>query len=349
MCIRLNETPRGIYKHHIKELQQELIRDDMFIPGFKNEDKNDPCLTANVTASSVSEREVFRAMQGTIAQPVALDTALLTTANFNRNTHGDINEVWVWLCSKNEEPTKIKLAARIKGDVDTFFPDTEPYYAEATVPPMLDGWMKVDIHIPVIPDKYRPSGKLELWIECAEGIEWRKITNLSFSNVCGKRDDNGEWKKWSGETFALSVDKPAEQAANCSPQNVINGISRIRSADVYEWVSDPEQSMPQWIELELKEPTLINSVSIVFDTDMTNPITCWTVKIPEVPTCVKDYSVQILKKGEWVDVADVKGNFMRKRIHKFQGALAEKIRINVFSTWGDKSARIMEIRASMDA
>ena len=348
MCIKLNEMPRGIYKRHIKELQQELIKDDMFIPGIKNEDKNDPCLTAKVTASSISNSEAYRASQGTLAESVPLDTALLTTANFNRNTHGDINEVWVWLCSSNDKPTKIKLGARIKGDVDTFFPDAEPCYSEAVVPPMHDGWMKVDIHVPVVPDKYRPSGKIELWIERAEGIAWKKITNLSFSNICGKRDDNGEWKKWSGETFALSVDAPIEKTANCSPENVINGVSRIRSADVYEWVSDPEESMPQWIELEFKEPAEINSVSIVFDTDMTNPSTCWTVKIPEVPSCVKDYSVQIFEKGKWANVANVNDNFMRKRIHKFESALVEKIRVNVFSAWGDKSARIMEIRASMD-
>ncbi len=214
---------------------------------------------------------------------------------------------------------------------------------------MHDGWMKVDIHVPVVPDKYRPSGKLELWIERAEGIAWKKITNLSFSNICGKRDDNGEWKKWSGETFALSVDAPIEKTANCSPENVINGVSRIRSADVYEWVSDPEESMPQWIELEFKEPAEINSVSIVFDTDMTNPSTCWTVKIPEVPSCVKDYSVQIFGEGKWMDAADVKDNFMRKRTHSFQTTFAEKIRVNVLSTWGDKSARVMEIRASLEA
>ena len=45
-------TPRGIYRQHIKELQQELLKDGCYLPGVKNSDKNDLALTAEVIASS---------------------------------------------------------------------------------------------------------------------------------------------------------------------------------------------------------------------------------------------------------------------------------------------------------
>jgi hypothetical protein len=213
---------------------------------------------------------------------------------------------------------------------------------------MHEGWMKIDIHIPVAPDEKHPSGKLEFWIEAAEGISWRYLTNLSFYNLCGKRGENGQWIKWSGANYALLVFEPKEEKANCSPENVINGVSRIRSPETYEWVSDPKQDLPQWIELSFKEASCINSVSVVFDTDMTNPGTCWGIKIPHVPLCVKDYEVAVLVNGAWKKIAEVEGNFMRKRIHHFEAMTVDKIRVTVLATWGDRSARIMEIRAALE-
>ena len=348
MCIRLNETPRGIYERHIKALQQELLKDDMFIPDVKNEDDGDPCRKAKVSASSVSNSEIFAKRHGTVNPPKPLDTAYLATTSFNKNTHGDIEKVWAWLKSENTEPTTIKVNARIKGDIDTFCADTDPICAEAVVPAMHEGWLKIDIHVPVTPDEKHPSGKLEFWIEKAEGIAWRYLTNLSFYNICGRCDENGNWRRWACANFALTVAEPHEEKANCAPENVINGVSRIRSPEVYEWVSDPAEALPQWIALELEAPTEINSVSVVFDTDMTNPGTCWGIKIPEVPFCVKDYEVEVFSNGEWKQVANIEGNFMRKRIHSFDTLKAEKIRVNVLSTWGDKSARIMEIRAAFE-
>ena len=347
MCIRLNETPRGIYKRHIKELQQQLLKDDMFIPGLVNEDEKDPCLTATATASSVSKTEIFADKHGTICDPKPLTETYLGRAGFN-TLHGDIKKVWVWLSSANTEPTTINVSARIKGDIDTFCADSEPIKATAIVPPMHKGWLKIDIHVPVEPNEKHPGAKLEVWIDKVDGIAWRFVTNLSFYNSFGVMLEDGTWRMKSGANFSVTVSEPKEELADCSPSNVINGISRIRSPEVYEWVSDPDLTFPQWIELSFKEKAIINSVSVVFDTDMTNPGTSWGIKIPHVPLCVKDYKVDTFVDGEWNTVAEVEGNFMRKRTHKFETLTAEKIRVTVLDTWGDKSARIMEIRAGLE-
>ena len=348
MCLALGETPRGIYERHMKALQQQLIKDDMFIPGFVNEDEGDPCRTATVSASSTSTTEIYRSAHGTINPPMPLNVARIANASFNKNVHGDVEHVWVWLKSDNAEPTKIYAFGRMKRDVDSFVPDGDPYTAEAIVPPMHEGWLKIDMHVPVEKDERHPAGRLEFWIEAAEGISWRYISNLSFYSVCGERDALGKWKRHSGANYSVQVYPPVEEKANCSPENVINGISRIRSKEIYEWVSDPKEALPQWLLLELKAPTEINSVSLVFDTDLTNPGTAWTVKIPYVPVCVKDYEVEIYANGEWKKVVEEKGNFMRKRTHAFETATVEKIRVNVLATWGNPSARIMEVRASLE-
>ena len=140
------------------------------------------------------------------------------------------------------------------------------------------------------------------------------MTNLSFYDFCGYRREDGTWKYASSCALAASLKQPMETLANCAPENVINGVSRIQSPEVYEWVSDPKQSLPQWLQLELAEPTQINQVSVVFNTDLTNPGTCWNSKIPNVPLCVKRYTVEVLSGGSWQSVAEIDDNFMRKRI-----------------------------------
>jgi len=345
MCIKLGETPRGIYQHHMKQLQQQLIKDDLFIPGLKNEDEGDPCLTAKASASSVSTTEIFPDRFGTVNPPIPLDVCRRGIVRFNR-ADGDIEAVWAWLRSDNAEPTTIQVGTLVTGDVDTVSVNTEEVYAQAVVPPMSEGWVKIDIHVPVEADERHP-GYLNLWIEPVEGISWRYLTNLSFYNSCSVRTEKG-WEVTYGCNFALAVKEPEDLPANCAPENVINGLSRIRSPEVYEWVSDPAQAMPQWLQLDFAQPTEINSVSLVFNTDMTNPGPFRELKSPVVSLCVKDYFVEIFGDGKWIKIADVKDNFMRKRIHNFEKTIVEKIRVTVTATNGDPSARITEVRAALE-
>jgi hypothetical protein len=189
---------------------------------------------------------------------------------------------------------------------------------------------------------------MRIWLDAAEGISWRSAKNRSFYQQAGHRAPDGSWKTSSAWTYRLTHTEPVEELADCSPKNVVNGHSRILDAKHYEWVSDPKEALPQWVELTFKEQSAINTISIVFDTDMTNPGTCWHAgsKAPGVATCVKDYTVEVFDGEKWICVADIKENFMRKRNHSFSPVVAKKIRVNVYNTWGDPSARIMEIRAN---
>lgn len=54
LALRLGETPKGIGERHIRELQQQLLRDDFYLPGVKNEDQGDLARTAECRASSTA-------------------------------------------------------------------------------------------------------------------------------------------------------------------------------------------------------------------------------------------------------------------------------------------------------
>ena len=160
-----------------------------------------------------------------------------------------------------------------------------------------------------------------------------------------EKDKNGNWNMKMCCSMCVSVTKPKEPIANCGPQNAINGYNRIVDAENYEWVSDPTQELPQWIELEFEDTAVINNVSVCFDTDLVNPGVAWGVKVAEPPKCIKDYIIEVFDGNDWIKVADEKDNFMRKRTHCFEPINAQKIRVTALATWGNPSARIMEIRA----
>ena len=116
------------------------------------------------------------------------------------------------------------------------------------------------------------------------------------------------------------------------------------TAEHYGWVSDPDQSLPQWIELAFPTPETIGTVHLTFDTDMTNP-SFLSPLIPYVPQCVRAYDLEALVGPEWVTLASEEDNFQRHRIHRFSACAVTKLRLTVRGTGGDPSARVFEMRA----
>lgn len=348
MCVKMNITPRDIYREHIYTLQQQLIKDDQFIPGLKNEDPTDPCLGAEATASSESNTEIFRNEHGVVGALLPLDNARITRFGISRK-HGDIHHIYCKLHSSLSKPTTVTMHVRtMGGDVDSFAKLGDILTVNAIVPPQSESWIEFPIHIPVEADPYVERFSMLLWLDPADGISWRSLEKLSYHTASGIMTADGRKIMDAGWGYCICVDEPVEILANCSAENVTNGYSRIIDANLYEWVSDPKQELPQWLMLTFKQPAVINTVSVVFDTDLTNPGTCIGEKMPGVPVCVKDYSVEIFDGIQWNTVAEVQGNFMRKQTHCFTKITTQKIRINVNSTWGDRSARITEVRAGLE-
>jgi hypothetical protein len=152
--------------------------------------------------------------------------------------------------------------------------------------------------------------------------------------------------------LALNADVRASSEIFTDPAfNIRNGVHRGVYGHSNRWRSDPNQELPQWIELRFKEPQKIKEVHIVFDTGLNRQLTLsqsdgttrQMIRGPQ-PECVKDYDLQILSGESAKTIAEVEGNYQRKRIHTFDPATADGIRLNVKSTHGLKSASVFEIR-----
>lgn len=135
------------------------------------------------------------------------------------------------------------------------------------------------------------------------------------------------------------VNASSSLGSTYNPENVINGVSRPVEENMNAWISDPKKGLPQELELKFFEPVLINTVYLTFDTNLDK-----LVKFGPVHECVKDYSLSCFDGNGWQVLADVQGNYHRRRIHKFDPINAHKLRLKLTKTNGDKSAKVYEIR-----
>ncbi len=133
---------------------------------------------------------------------------------------------------------------------------------------------------------------------------------------------------------------------------VINGVARGVASASNRWISDPDQPMPQWLELRFRTPQRIREIHLTFDTGFNRLLTlshsdAYTGRMIKSaqPETVRDYEVQVIDGAGQTTVAEVTGNYQRKRIHRVEPTTVSGIRVLVKATNGDKSARLFEVRA----
>jgi len=120
----------------------------------------------------------------------------------------------------------------------------------------------------------------------------------------------------------------------------------------HRWMSDPAAGLPAWIELGWPEPIEARSVQLIFDTGLHRGLTfsladAYTAKMqwgrPQ-PETVRDYRLELFLAGQWRKVAEICGNYQRRRVHLLEGAAFERLRLTVTATNGLDHARVCEIR-----
>lgn len=200
--------------------------DDQFIPGIKNEDPNDPCLTAQATASSVKKDEMFQSMQGADGDLMPLDIPRAVIACALR-TQGDVNGLYLKLHSAHSEPKMVTMRAFTRGNGrDNFCVFGETLTVQAEVPPMGESWVKFPLCIPV-EEEFQDRFYIQVWLEPTEGISWRSVKDLTIFHRAGEMNENGEWVIEGCRSYRHSFTEPVEKLADCGAENVINGYSAV--------------------------------------------------------------------------------------------------------------------------
>ena len=124
-----------------------------------------------------------------------------------------------------------------------------------------------------------------------------------------------------------------------APEKVVDGVARPEDGDFHMWASDPSRPLPQWIELDFGRPVRVGAVYLTFDTNLDK-----LVEFGPAPECARDYTLSVWREGRWVPVVRERGNYHRRRVHRFGPVATPKLRLSIEATNGDPSARVYEVR-----
>jgi hypothetical protein len=137
------------------------------------------------------------------------------------------------------------------------------------------------------------------------------------------------------------------------PEAVIDGCTREMKPQWGKWAEVrphawTSASLPAWIQLDWAEVRTVREVHVTFDSGFDrllvlssgDSMTRSTIRGAQ-PEIVRDYTLRIDGKV----VASVRGNYLRKRVHRFDAPIAgRRLRLHVEATNGVPAARVFEIR-----
>ena len=334
LCANKRITPRELCREHIAELQQTLLKYDQYIPGVRNEDPEDLARTARATASSTA-----------VGQSMGREDVRLDTT-WHRMDHkrafmmpvgrGSIASVSVYLRSEAEERTRLRLHVLAAQAPDDFSAREDIALAEAGIPPRHEGW----VDFPVDIETCTPYAWV--WLEPIKGVSWRlmqsALTGMQRAYATKDAEGPDAWVTPSGY-YACILDPPAMARFDCVPENAVNGLARVIGEESNQWRADPDEAMPQWLELEFPQPRAFNTVHLTFVTDMNarryqpaGPgVTAYTVAVPE-------------GDGGWRTLVSQTDNMQRWHRHTFEEVTAARLRMAVLETTEANVAGLYEVR-----
>ena len=376
ICKKRGADPREVREKHMAELQQGLLKEDVYIISLPNQDPEDLARQASVSTSSEAS---LKAEEANGFVELAYDLAQQLPVS-----KGKVDKVSILL--KSERADSCSVAIRIlESKTLARFGSKEPIIeAGVSIAAGAEQWFEVEVNRDFPED-------ILLWISVGkqEGIFWGYSDEEAFASrfavrfegvlepkpshglarIAPVKDDwfpinhHGrlpqELHEWIEETIGLEYDRKVRATLCCkitpnskpySGTNVINGISRTEHWSNI-WISDPSKELPQALDLKWDSEQTIREVRLTFDTDLCAPDRCygWPREayrfLFPVRECVKEYRILGREGKEWKELIRVEDNYHRRRIHQLESPIETKeLRVEVLSTYGAKSARIYEIR-----
>jgi hypothetical protein len=333
MCASRATEPGKLTLQEIGSIQQSLLRQDCYVPSIRNEDPADQARLAKVSASSTA---TFTPVLGDTWASLASPLAQLVPVSA---TH--VEHVRVYLRNDTGTDVPLRLCVYPAADIwDLTALGKSPLESvDATVPAGLHGWFTIPVNMHTYPPQL-------LWfaLEGTDGVSWRQqqATPPGFTSARVQDGDTwwfapGMFSSWEGLALDITpVTRPFE------PENVVSGVTRAETWPNL-WMSDPQQPLPQWLQLDLPEPRLVGLVQITCDTN-TSRIYTHTPPFFRSPECISDCSVAVYENGRWEEAASVSGNYQRRIVLRFTPRRVSSLRISITRAHGAPEARIFEVR-----
>ncbi len=328
LCLKKGVPPRKLANDlsMVKELQQTLLKDDCFILNCPNEDPSDLARRASVNASS-SMTLTLEPMETLSSLEVCLSQIFPVTASV-------INTLSLFLESSLDKEAVVNLELMPATDIWSFNEDkTALTSASASIPPGFKGWVHFNLNV-----KVEPRCLYQVNVYGESGLAWATSKPLPGVAAAYRKP---AWKRWTSTkpVHAIRLDPPSTPFG---PENVVSGVARPEKWTNI-WISDPNAGFPQTLSLDFGGETEFDTVYLTFDTYLHTDTTGWP-PLHKTPECTRDYALKIFCNDKWKVIAEFKGNHHRRRIHRFASVKSNRLMIEVYSSNGDPTARVYEIR-----
>ena len=179
--------------------------------------------------------------------------------------------------------------------------------------------------------------------------------SFAFVSSFWRRSDHG-WGGPPGPIIAFRVEPrqvmaPAASVLEPFERPTLNGVHGWASEIVAGSIEDDGRytfADPQWLQVKLPEPQEFDWLEIYFNSDTDRHLAnLWYSHPPgerAMSTLVSDFAVDALdSEGTWRHVADVRGNYQRRRRISIPFATAG-FRVVCSATWGQRYASIADVR-----
>lgn len=332
----------------IHEIQQVLLRNGCYLPGFANSDPADQARRASVQASSeyafsglgtwdrvedTGLRE--RVWNSGTGKAVALSKC---PCQWFQIDGGPLDRLGVHLLNRTRETQAVKATLR---KVESLW-DYEAgggsvlWSGVLELPAQADGMIWAETALP-----HSPAGTCRLELVGSAETAWRCSSNRALGLAGGSIIGSGRyhWNRLHGE-MALRMEPPQKVY---SPAMVISGLTRPVDA-TNTWYSDPSQGLPQWIELTWPEAVSLRTVELTFPTQLTLE-THWENPFYVHPQVARRYSLSLPGTGGERILIREDENSNTKRVHKLDTPVSTRsLRLTIRETHGGRSAGLVEIR-----
>lgn len=347
VAVREKSTPARVRTTHMGEIQQTLLRGDVFLPHIERRDEKDLAPRAAVKASSEAlsrgmgpQDHYVSGGQGILPAPEALLTGwaldnlrgqLIAVGN------GDLTTVKLCLSNTTAKPLSVPLRLQRVSRHSDYAIDEKAVVASGTasVSPGLAQWVSWEVNL-----KDLTSGYLRLEVEATEGAHWLATPGLLPGQSAQVRNGQSKSMKSIHGAHAFQVEPP--QSVYGAAQ-VLTGATRPHLTPNL-WRSEPGLPFPQSLELAWQNPVTTSRVEITFAGHLFGEVHREPPFFVD-PQMVKDFYLEAWDGKAWNQIAKIKGNIQRVcRIQLEKPVHTAKLRAVFEATHGDPSAAVYGVR-----
>ena len=363
-AVQTNLTPRAFADPggpHIGALRQHLLREDLHVLGLRNIDPADLALTATARASSTMPLD-FGQPAITGEEPdhawLPLTKAWGQVAPL---THDRVESAVFHVRNRGSTSARICVEVQRLRTIWDRLPAPVVATGSFEVPAGASGWHECTLAATIEPGHpYRIVMLPTAGVECATTDTFPTGTVMHYLHVCpGGIEAKNRDVPSLGEHECLippyqhwrQLMHPRSLALSLTPTPTPYGAAMVNNGHAWPealpnlWISDPNESLPQHIELAWDTRVMLSRVLVSFDTSLELNLN-HRLPISRCPTVARHWRLLAAEpEGAWRTLYEETDNYRRRSEATFSPVTTQALRLEVMSTHGDASARVYEIRA----